>query len=159
MFHCIYHIFFILSSVDGCLGCFLCMCPRSRIAGSSHNYIFSFFFFEEFPYFSPQWLYHFICSPVWEGALFSTLSPACSLQIILITAILTSAHKKNTYSCNECNITFIQDSELTQRRQWHPAPVLLPGESQGRWSLGWWAAILGVAQSRTRLKRLTSLLF
>ena len=30
------------------------------------------------------------------------------------------------------------------------ATVFLPGESQG-W-LGWWAAICGVAQSRTRLK-------
>ena len=89
-----------------------------------------------------------------------------------------------------------------QRRQWHPTPVLLPGESHGRMSLvgcspwgleesntterlhfhfslscigegngnslqcsclenprdrgAWWAAIYGVAQSRTRLKRLSS---
>ena len=89
-----------------------------------------------------------------------------------------------------------------QRRQWHPTPVLLPGESHGLrslvgcspWSreesdtterlhfhfslscigegngnplqcscLGnlrdrgvWWAAICGIAQSRTRLKRLSS---
>ena len=88
------------------------------------------------------------------------------------------------------------------RRQWHPTPVLLPGESHGRRSLvgcspwgrsesdmterlhfpfslsyigegngnplqcsclenprdgrAWWAAIYGVAQSRTRLKRLSS---
>jgi len=88
------------------------------------------------------------------------------------------------------------------RRQWHPTPVLLPGESPGRRSLvgfspwsheeldmterlhfhfslscigkgngnplqcsclenprdrgAWWAAIYGVAQSRTRLKRLNS---
>ena len=40
------------------------------------------------------------------------------------------------------------------RRQWHPTPVLLPGKSQGRGSL--WAALDGVAQSRTRLKRLSS---
>ena len=33
------------------------------------------------------------------------------------------------------------------RRKWQPTPVFLPGESQG-----WWAAIYGVAQSRTRLK-------
>ena len=89
-----------------------------------------------------------------------------------------------------------------QRRQWHPAPVLLPGKSHGRRSLvgcspwghweldmteqlhfpfslscigegkgnplqcsclenprdggAWWAAIYGVAQSRTRLKWLSS---
>ena len=32
--------------------------------------------------------------------------------------------------------------------------MLLPGESQGRGA--WWAAVYGVAQSRTRLKRLSS---
>ena len=89
-----------------------------------------------------------------------------------------------------------------RRRQWHPTPVLLPGESHGRRSLvgysprgleesdtterlhfhfslscigegsgnplqcsclenprdggAWWAAVYGVAQSRTRLKQLSS---
>ena len=89
-----------------------------------------------------------------------------------------------------------------QRRQWHPAPVLLPGKSHGWRSLvgcspwgreesdmterlhfhfsvscigegngnplqcsclenprdggAWWAAVYGVAQSRTRQKRLSS---
>ena len=32
--------------------------------------------------------------------------------------------------------------------------MFLPGESQGRGA--WWAAVYGVAQSRTRLKRLSS---
>ena len=40
------------------------------------------------------------------------------------------------------------------RRKWQPTPVFLPGESQGRGA--WWAAVHGVAQSRTRLKRLSS---
>ena len=40
------------------------------------------------------------------------------------------------------------------RRKWQPTPVLLPGESQGRGA--WWAAVYGVAPSRTRLKRLSS---
>ena len=39
------------------------------------------------------------------------------------------------------------------RRKWQPTPVFLPGESQG-WG-SWWAAIYGVAQSRTLLKRLS----
>ena len=39
---------------------------------------------------------------------------------------------------------------LFWRRKWKPTPVFLPGESQG----AWWAAVYGVAQSRTRLKRL-----
>ena len=89
---------------------------------------------------------------------------------------------------------------VTQRRQWQPIPVLLPGKSHGRRSLvgyspwgceesdrterlhfhfslscigegngnplqcsclerdggAWWAAFYGVAQNRTRLKRLSS---
>ena len=40
------------------------------------------------------------------------------------------------------------------RRKWQPTPLLLPGESQGRGTC--WAAIYGVAQSRTRLKWLSS---
>ena len=40
------------------------------------------------------------------------------------------------------------------RRQWQPTPVFLPGESQGGGA--WWAAVYGVAQSWTRLKRLSS---
>ena len=40
------------------------------------------------------------------------------------------------------------------RRKWHPTPVFLPGESQGQGA--WWAAVYGVAQNRTRLKRLSS---
>ena len=41
------------------------------------------------------------------------------------------------------------------RRKWQPTPVFLPGESQGRGA--WWAAVYGVAQSRTRLKWLSSI--
>ena len=37
------------------------------------------------------------------------------------------------------------------RRKWQPTPVFLPGESQRQW-----APVYGVAQSRTRLKRLSS---
>ena len=37
------------------------------------------------------------------------------------------------------------------RRKWQPTPVFLPEESQGQW-----AAVYGVAQSRTRLKWLSS---
>ena len=40
------------------------------------------------------------------------------------------------------------------RRKWQPTPVFLPGESQGRGSLV--AAVYGVAQSQTQLKRLSS---
>ena len=40
------------------------------------------------------------------------------------------------------------------RRKWQPTPVFLPGESQGRGAS--WAAVYGVAQSQTWLKRLSS---
>ena len=40
------------------------------------------------------------------------------------------------------------------RRKWQPTPAFLPGESQGRGA--WWAAVYGIAQSRIRLKRLSS---
>ena len=40
------------------------------------------------------------------------------------------------------------------RRTWQPTPVFLPGESQGQGSLV--AAVYGVTQSRTRLKRFSS---
>ena len=43
---------------------------------------------------------------------------------------------------------------LHWRRKWQPTPVFLPGESQGRWSLV--GCFYGVAQSQTRLKRLSS---
>ena len=39
-------------------------------------------------------------------------------------------------------------------RKWQPTPVFLPGESRDGGA--WWAAVYGVAQSRTRLKRLSS---
>jgi len=40
------------------------------------------------------------------------------------------------------------------RRKWQPTPVFLPGESRDGGA--WWAAIYGVAQSRARLKWLSS---
>ena len=40
------------------------------------------------------------------------------------------------------------------RRKWQPTSVFLPGESQ-EWQ-AWWVAVYGVAQSWTRLKRLSS---
>ena len=45
-------------------------------------------------------------------------------------------------------------SFMRWKRKWQPTPVFLPGESQGRGTR--WAAVYGVAQSRTWLKRLSS---
>ena len=102
----------------------------------------------------------------------------------------------------EISVTILYLNLIAWRRQWHPTPVLLPGESHGQRSLvgcgpwgreesdttewlhfhfslsyigegndnplqcsclenprnegAWWAAIYGVAQSRTQLKWLCS---
>ena len=42
---------------------------------------------------------------------------------------------------------------VSQRRQWHPTPVLLPGKSHIDRG-AWWAAVHGVAKSWTQLERL-----
>ena len=62
-----------------------------------------------------------------------------------------------------CLVTFMVSDWATSlslftfmrwRRKWQPTPVFLPGESQDKGA--WWAAIYGVAQSRTWLKWLSS---
>ena len=109
----------------------------------------------------------------------------------------TPAHHHHPKSAVHIRVHFMHC-----RRQWHPTPMFLPGESQGRGSLvgcsawgsselgkteqlhfhfslsctgegystplqcsclenprdrgAWWAAIYGVTQSQTRLKRLSS---
>ena len=40
-----------------------------------------------------------------------------------------------------------------RRRQWHPTPVLMPGKSMDGGA--WYAAVHGVAKSRTRLSDFT----
>ena len=40
-----------------------------------------------------------------------------------------------------------------RRRQWHPTPVLLPGESMDGGA--WWATVHGVAESRTQVSDFT----
>ena len=55
------------------------------------------------------------------------------------------------------SLTWLSDLTFTfmhWRRKWQPIPVFLPGGSQGRGSLV--ATVYAVAQSRTRLKRLSS---
>ena len=53
--------------------------------------------------------------------------------------------------------------KIVWKRAWQPTPVFLPGESHGQYSClenpmdrgAWWVTVLGVTQSRTRLKRLS----
>ena len=44
-------------------------------------------------------------------------------------------------------------SNVTRRRQWHPAPVLLPGKSMDGGA--WYAAVHGVANNQTGLSNFT----
>ena len=44
-------------------------------------------------------------------------------------------------------------SARSQRRRWHPTPGLLPGKPMDGGA--WWAAVHGVARSRTRLNNFT----
>ena len=48
---------------------------------------------------------------------------------------------------------FVHTIECDGRRQWHPTPLFLPGKSMGRGT--WWAAVHGVAKSRTWLSDFT----
>ena len=64
-------------------------------------------------------------------------------------AVLRVAKSRHDWTTSLSLFTFVH-----WRRKWQPTPVFLPGESQG-WG-AWWAAIYGVAQSRTRLKQLSS---
>ena len=51
-------------------------------------------------------------------------------------------NKGNAKECSNC-CTIAHISHVSQRRQWHPTPVLLPGESQG------WRSLVGCTESDT----------
>ena len=81
------------------------------------------------------------------------------------TPVLLAGKSHGWRSLVGCSPWSRQESDKTERlhfhfsffihwRKWQPTPVFLPGESQGRGSQ--WAAVYGVAQSRTWLKRLSS---
>ena len=50
-------------------------------------------------------------------------------------------------ACSEGNMGSIPGLGSSWRRKWQPTLVSLPGKSHG----AWWAAVHGVAKSRTRL--------
>ena len=56
-----------------------------------------------------------------------------------------SKAKENKIVC--ILILVLMELEVDWRRKWQPTPVFLLRESQGRGA--WWAAVCGVAQSRT----------
>ena len=83
----------------------------------------------------------------------SVVSSAYLRLLIFLPAILIPACAHPT-GLRPINITIFYLNYLFKwRRKWQPTPVFLPGESQGQRSL---VAIYGVAQSRTRLERLSS---
>ena len=56
-------------------------------------------------------------------------------------------------NCQMKTESFSTSRGIHRRKQWHPTPVLLPGKSHGGGA--WWAAVHGVARSRTRLSNFT----
>ena len=116
---CIYHIFFIHSSIDGHLGCFHILAiinnaamyigvhvsfqisgfffryiPRSRIAGSYG----SSQFFEEPPYCFPQWLHQFrFPLTVYLGSLLSVFSPT-----LVISCPFDNSHSNKCEVISHC---------------------------------------------------------
>ena len=77
------------------------------------------------------------------------------------TPLLLPGKSHGRRSLVGCSLWGHEESDTTERlhfhaleKEWQPTPVFLPGESQGRGA--WWAAVYGVTQSRTRLKRLSS---
>ena len=71
-----------------------------------------------------------------------------------------SCEERSLVGCCAQGRTESDTTEVTQhacvhwRRKWQPAPVFLPGDPRD--GEAWWAAVYGVAQSRTQLKRLSS---
>ena len=71
-----------------------------------------------------------------------------------------SCGQRSLVGCCQWGCTELDMTEVTKhacmhwRRKWQPTPVFLPGESQDGGA--WWAAVYGVAQSQTQLKRLSS---
>ena len=57
---------------------------------------------------------------------------------------------RESLAAQEMEVRFLGQVDPPWRRKWQPTPVFLPGESQGQEA--WWAAVYGVAQSRTLLK-------
>ena len=90
---------------------------------------------------------------IWEPSTFKSLSPVylTSMQSTSWEMLGWKKHKLESRLPGEISIT----SDMQMRRKWQPTPVFLLGESQGWGSLV--AAVYGVTQSRTRLKRLSSM--
>ena len=76
--------------------------------------------------------------------------PIWILCPILNRALWVLSHRNSI--CHTLNISPLLDTWW--RRQWHPTPVLLPENPMDGGA--WWAAVSGVTQSWTRLKRLSS---
>ena len=68
-------------------------------------------------------------------------------------ALLEEWKHSNTDFFKKCVYLFGCTRSFLRRRQWHPAPVLLPRKSHGR--RAWWSAVHGVAKSGTRLSDFT----
>ena len=88
----------------------------------------------------------------WNTLVFSILFSLIAERFLFQSITLISwplVSQKRGGSCWS-----LEKAMAPHSRKWQHTPVFLPGESQGRGA--WWAAIYGVTQSRTWLKRLSS---
>ena len=69
---------------------------------------------------------HTICQQIWK--------PQQWPQDWKRSVFIPIPNKGNAKECSNC-CTIAHISHVSQRRQWHPIPVLLPGKSHGRRSL------------------------
>ena len=93
-------------------------------------------------------IYLFILLTFLFWCMFYTHKHVCIMHIIYYSS------DTYTYICTYTHFWVIKSmSGENWRRQWHPTPVLLPGKSMGGGA--WWAAVHGVAKSRTRLSDFT----
>ena len=95
-----------------------------------------------------SWLCHLLAMLAW-------LSYLTSLCLYFIICKMRSSVISTSELLWELNELISLFTFVHWRWKWHPTPVFLPGESQGRQSLVG-CRVCGVAQSQTRLKWLSS---
>ena len=82
------------------------------------------------------------------------LSPGYSLEGLMLKLKLQYFGHLMQRADSLENTLMLRKIEGRRRRKWQPTPVFLLEDPRD--GGGWWAAVYGVTQSRTRLKRLSS---
>ena len=102
--------------------------------GKPHCYIFTYLFF---------WL----CWVFIAARRLSLSGESGSYSLVVIYRLVIV---RNFSCCRARTLGAWASVVATQRRQWHPTPLLSPGKGGA-----WWAAVHGVTKSQTRLSDFT----